>query len=548
MLNVPSRYGLGQATCVRPPNSSDLTGSTHKPGDKKPEGPPTVENAKQRGYGVVFTIAPSPLNRSLIWAGSDTGLIHVTRDGGKNWKDVTPPGLSDWSRISLIEASHSDQAVAYAAVDRSRLEDQTPYLYRTRDYGLTWQAITNGIAPSSFLRAVREDTKSRGLLFAGTELGIYVSFDDGDHWQSLQLNLPVSSVRDLAIHENDLVVATHGRSFWILDNITPLRQVSDAEKAKAFWLYHPAEAYRIDNDSFPGTPIPPEEPTAENPPSGAVIDYFLKSPASKIQLEIFDAQQNLVRKFSSEDPIPKHPPVPVAERWFPKPEVIEKTPGMHRFVWNLTWRSSGGLSADDEAEYHNPSGPREVPGVYQVRLTVDGETQSQPLQVIMDPRSPATPEILQQQFDLAQEIYAETLEARSVLAEIGSVQKKLAEAQQTAGEQKPALKSALTEVQAEIGKILTNKEALADQVPGLQDAYTRLASALQVVESGDRAVPSQAIAVFKESSQQVKARIAEWSSFKQVKLPPLNQKLRDGNLTPIGLSEIEQEVEDLISR
>src|SRR5208337_2866093 len=219
--------------------SPDLTGATgdgHEGKDKKPsspptQGPPTIEEAKRAGYGVVFTIAPSPLNRDLIWAGSDTGLIHLTSDGGKNWKDVTPPGLSDWSKISLIEASHFDPAVAYAAVDRGRLDDQTPYIYRTRDYGATWQLVTNGIIAPAFLRAVREDPQSRGLLFAGTEFGVYVSLDDGDHWQSLQLNLPVSSIRDLTIHEDDLVVATHGRAFWILDNITPLRQVLEAQKA-----------------------------------------------------------------------------------------------------------------------------------------------------------------------------------------------------------------------------------------------------------------------------------------------------------------------------
>jgi photosystem II stability/assembly factor-like uncharacterized protein len=529
--------------------SPDLTGSTTQPGDKKPESPPTVENSKQRGYGVVFTIAPSPVNRDLIWAGTDTGLIHLTRDGGKSWKDVTPKGLSDWSKISLIEASHFDRAVAYAAVDRSRLEDQTPYLYRTRDYGASWQPITNGIAGSAFLRSVREDPKSKGLLFAGTELGAYVSFDDGEHWQSLQLNLPVTSVRDFAVHGDDLVVATHGRSFWILDNITPLRQVVDAGKANAFWLYRPSTAIRVDNDSFSGTPIPPEEPTAENPPSGAMIDYFLKSPADKIQLEIFDSQQNQVRRFSSEDPVAgKHPPLPVAERWFAKPEVLEKTPGMHRFVWNLTWRSSGGPSADEESEYRNPSGPKAVPGMYQVRLTVNGETQNQPLQVIMDPRSPATPETLQKQLELAQQIYAETRETRRVLAEIGSVQKKLADAMQKLGEQNPALKTALGDAQSEIEKILANKQTEADRSPGLQDAYMGAASALRAVESGDRAVPSQAIALYRESHEQIKARIAEWTSFKQSKLPQLNQKLRDGKLAPIAISEIEREVDFLISR
>jgi photosystem II stability/assembly factor-like uncharacterized protein len=538
--------------------SPDLTGATRDArdtrdtkdkGGKKTPTPPTVEEAKRAGYGVVFTIAPSVLNRDLIWAGSDTGLIHLTRDGGKNWKDVSPRGLSDWSKISLIEASHFNPGVAYAAVDRSRLDDQTPYNYRTRDYGATWQLITNGITAPAFLRAVREDPQSRGLLFAGTEFGVYVSFDDGDHWQSLQLNLPVTSVRDLTIHGDDLVIATHGRSFWILDNITPLRQALETRKASGPWLFRPAAAVRIDNDSFSGTPLPPEEPTAENPPNGAMIDYFLPSPASAIRLEVFDAQQNLVRKFSSQDPVTaKHPPLPVAERWLPKPEVLEKTAGTHRFVWNLTWGSSGSPNVDEDAEMRNPGGPKAVPGIYHVRLTVDGKMQDQSLKVIMDPRSPATPEVLAQQLQLGRQMFGETIEARRALAEIGSVQKQLAEVQLKLGAQSSELKSALTEAGSAIGKILTNKEHAADESPGLQDAYAGLASALRVVESGDRAVPSQAIAVYKESSPQVKARVAEWARFKQTRLAQLNQQLREANFAPIVIAEIERQVEFLMSR
>src|SRR5208282_2835325 len=355
--------------------------------DEKRAGAPRLDAAKREGYGVVFTIAPSGLKREVIWAGSDTGLIHVTRDGGKSWKDVTPPEVSAWSKITLIEASHYDAAVAYAAIDRSRLDDQTPYIYRTRDYGASWQLITSGIRAAAFVRAVREDpfsgSKSKGLLFAGTELGVYVSFDDGDHWQSLQLNLPATSVRDLTIHGDDLVIATHGRSFWILDNITPLRQARDAEEAAGAWLYRPATAVRMDRDSFAGTPLPPEEPTAENPPDGAMIDYFLPSGASSVELDVFDAQQNLVRHFSSESAsdkrTAKHESIPVAERWFPKPEVLEKSAGLHRFVWNLAWASSGGPTSDEDADYHVPRGPKAVPGSYQVRLTVDGKAQSQTL-------------------------------------------------------------------------------------------------------------------------------------------------------------------------
>jgi photosystem II stability/assembly factor-like uncharacterized protein len=529
--------------------SPDLTGAGQQTGDNKTQGPPTVENAKQRGYGTVFTIAPSPVNRDLIWAGSDTGLIHLTRDGGKNWKDVTPPGLSAWSKISLIEASHFDPAVAYAAVDRSRLDDFAPHLYRTRDYGATWQPIANGISTSTFLRAIREDPQSKGLLFAGTEFGIYVSFDDGDHWQSLQFNLPVTSIRDLTVHGDDLVVATHGRSFWTLDNITPLRQVSDVRKADGTWLYRPAGAVRVDNDSFSGTPLPPEEPTAENPPNGAMIDYFLKSTAGLVKLEIFNEQQNLVRRFSSEDQrLTKRPSLPIAERWFPKPEFLEKTPGMHRFVWNLASGSSGGPSVTEDDEYRSPSGPKVVPGTYQVRLTVDGQEQSQPLQVVMDPRSPATPDVLLQQFQLGKQIFDESLEARRVLAEISSVQKQLADLQQKLGEQNPELKSALAAAQSETGKIVMGKNNAPERVAGLQEANSGLVSALQVVKSGDRAVPSPAIAVFEESSRQVKACIGDWNAFKQTKLPQLNQQLREIDHAPIAISQIEQEVEFLISQ
>jgi len=529
--------------------SPDLTGSTAVSAEKKPSGAPTVDNAKQRGFGVVATIAPSPLDGKLIWAGSDTGLIQLTRDGGKSWKNITPKGLGDWSEISLIEASHFDPAVAYAAVDRSRVDDPRPLLYRTRDYGATWQAITAGISAPAFLRAIREDPQSKGLLFAGTELGVNVSFDDGDHWQSLQLNLPVSSVRDLTIHGDDLVIATHGRSFWILDNITPLRQTSDARRAKTAFLYHPAAAIRVDNDDFVGTPLPPEEPTAQNPPNGASIDYFLKSPASSVTLEFFDAQHNLVRRLSSEDQNPgKHSTIAVAERWFPKPEILAKTPGMHRFIWDLTWGGSGGPVADEDAAFQNPSGPKAVPGIYQVRLTIDGQFQSQPLEVAMDPRSAATPEVLLQQLQLGNQIFAETVEARRALAEIASVQKQISELQPMLEEKNPELKSALAEIQSGITKIITRKDSDPQATAGLQEAYKDLRSALQVVERGDRAVPSQAVAVYKESSPQVKECIEEWATFKRTRLALLNQQLREKSLPPIAISQTEEEVESLTSR
>jgi photosystem II stability/assembly factor-like uncharacterized protein len=521
--------------------SPDLTGATQTPGtktaDAKNQAPPTVDNAKQRGYGVVFSIAPSSLDGGLIWAGSDTSLIHLTRDEGKTWKDVTPKAIGNWSRISLIEASHFDPGEAYAAVDRHRLDDRAPYLYRTRDYGATWQLITNGIPAQSFLRAVREDPDQKGLLYAGTELGIYVSFDDGDHWQSLQLNLPVTSVQDMTIHGDDLVIATHGRSIWILDDITPLRQVRAAQEAASDWLYRPATAVRVDNDSFLGTPLPPEEPTAENPPNGAVIDYFLKSSAEKMKLEILDGAGNLVRSVSSQDTSPeektgKRPPVPIADRWFPKPQTLEKSAGMHRFVWNLAWGPPESPDGEDtDEEYGAPRGPRAAPGNYEVRLTVDGKTCKQPLQVSMDPRSAATPGELEQQVQLGRQIFAEILRGRKILAEISSVQKQLTNLQSKLNEH-PELKTGTEDAAKELKNILAGASEDASAM-GLQTASSGLGSALHVVESSDQAVPAQALEVYRGSSDAMKRGSEAWSEFKTTRLRQLNQQLPQANLPPI---------------
>jgi len=519
--------------------SPDLTGAAKSAA--KPQGPATVQNAKERGFGVVSSIAPSAQNRELIWAGTDTGLVHITRDGGKTWKNVTPPELNDWSRISLIEASHFDPAVAYVAVERSRLDDQTPYIYRTRDYGATWKLIVQGIPTPDFLRAVREDPRTKGLLFAGTELGVYVSFDDGDRWQPLQLNLPVTSVRDLAIHGDDLVAATHGRSFWILDNITPLRQAREVARTGNAWLFRPATAIRIDNDTFVGTPLPPEEPTADNPPTGAMIDYFLRSPAKTITLEVFDAQQQLVRRFSSEEKAAsKQASLPIADRWLPQTQMLAKTPGMHRFLWNLTWGDSSG-ALDEDGDFRNPSGPKTVPATYHIRLTVDGEVHNQSLQVIMDPRSPATLEALKQQFQLGHQIFSETVEARRAMSEISSAQKQLASAQHGNAAHDAQFNALLTKAQSELGNMLESAESDTKQGRGLQDAYKDMTSALRVVEGSDRAIPAQAALVYKQASAEAKARIKEWAAFKQTQLPQLNQQLRGASLAPIDLDASREE-------
>ena len=251
--------------------------------------------------GVIYTIAPSHKDVNVIWAGTDDGLIHVTRDGGKTWKNITPPELTPWSKVSMLDASHFDDVTVYAAINRIRLDDLKPHIYRTHDGGKTWKEIVTGL-PDAPVNTVREDPVRKGLLYAGTELAVYVSFDDGDHWQPLQRNMPPISIRDLVIHENDLVAGTHGRGFWILDDIAPLRQMNAEIAAADAHLFRPSPALRVRWNNDTDTPLPPEEPAGQNPPDGAILYYNLKSAASgPVTLEIFDSAKKLVRRYSSDD-------------------------------------------------------------------------------------------------------------------------------------------------------------------------------------------------------------------------------------------------------
>jgi photosystem II stability/assembly factor-like uncharacterized protein len=355
---------------------------------------PTTATAAKR-LGVIYTIAPSPLRAPMIWIGTDDGYFQLTNNDGKTWTNVTPPQVTAWSKVVMMEASHFDVNEAYAAVERHQLEDYEPYIYRTRDSGKTWAAITTGLPAGVYVQTVKEDPHRRGLLFAGTELGAYVSFDDGDHWQSLQLNLPHVSVRDLVIHRDDLIVATHGRGFWVLDNVTALRQIdNDMAKSNAF-LFKPAVAINVVPGSDNGTPQPRDEALAENPPFGAVIDYYLKSAANgPVTLEIMDPAGDVIRRYSSDErPTPVDPnTLNIPAFWRPTPEPLSAASGMHRWVWDLrptppaatTQRGAGGGGGGGGGFGFNR--PTVLPGRYSVRLTVGGQSLTQPLIVEPDPR------------------------------------------------------------------------------------------------------------------------------------------------------------------
>jgi photosystem II stability/assembly factor-like uncharacterized protein len=524
---------------------------------------PTIEDAIARGYGTLATVAPSYVDKDVLWTGSDTGIISLTRDGGRSWTNVTPAVMQapdkSWSRVALIEPSRFDAAVAYAAIERHRMDDQSPYIYRTRNYGKSWEPITTGLAAPAFVNAVREDLKQKGLLYAGTEFGVYVSFDDGDHWQPLQLNLPVSSVRDLVVHGDDLVIATHGRSFWILDDITPLRQAASHAHSSTPFLYQPQTTIRIDNDGFPGTPLPPEEPTAQNPPNGAILDYYLPSTARNVELSIYDAKHKLVRHVSSEkesgndsgDKSEKereenHASLPIAERWFPVPQHLETEPGMHRFIWNLSWGTSGVAESDDpdDGEGSIPRGPRVAPGSYTLELEVDGKKAApETLAVVMDPRSPASPTVLQQQFETSYKIFQDSLESRRALAEIGSLEEQLAKIAST-----PALQKQTADLTTSIHALLDGDPHSTERTIGLEQANTELTSALNVAESSDRATPAQALAVYAEARKASAARVQEWASLKKGALADLNQQLKSQSIPPIAIGEIEREVYYLMTR
>src|SRR5215213_2425455 len=280
----------------------------------------TAELKTMPRRGVIYTVAPSYKDVNTIWCGTDDGLIHVTKDGGKTWTNVTPGSITSWSKISIMDAGHFDANTAYAAVNRIRLDDMRPHIYKTHDGGKTWKEIVNGL-PDDPINVVREDPKQKGLLFAGSERSVYVSFDDGEHWQSLRLNMPATSIRDLVVKDEDLVIGTHGRSFWILDNMEPLRQLS-LKKIQSNVLFKPALTYRVRWNMNTDTPLPQEEPSGQNPPDGARIDYYLSEDANNVLLEVMDAKGNKVAGFSNKDTLYKISQVNIPLYWIRKQQIV----------------------------------------------------------------------------------------------------------------------------------------------------------------------------------------------------------------------------------
>jgi photosystem II stability/assembly factor-like uncharacterized protein len=502
---------------------------------------PTAANHQQIGArrGVVYAIAPSPLDAKLLWIGTDDGLVWRSRDDGAHWDDVTPSALDAWSKVGIIEASHFDADSAYVAVDRHRLDDRKPYIWRTRDGGKTWQPIVAGIRDGDFVNAVREDPQRKGLLYAATELGIYVSFDDGGHWQTLQANLPRTSVRDIDVHGDDLVIATHGRGFWIMDNVAPLRQADGRIAKEDAWLYAPAPAMRLRVAAFTGTPLPKDEPTASNPPTGAAIDYVLRHATRKpVELAIRDAHGQLVRRYSSADPVQSNDPAKseVAPEWVSAPPQLATSAGMHRFVWPLRQAAPVEL-----ADHPGDDGMLVPPGNYSVELSVDGRKLHQPLIVVADPRVQLSTESYMAQSAFAHEIESARIRLARAQAEAKALHAALAKerANASAGDAlAPDLQALDATVVAAGGLVDAGNPHNAWALPPntttnfrfLADAFGKLANA---AEGADAEPTPDARAGAAALEPKLALALADWSRLKKNELATLNQRLREKGRKPL---------------
>jgi photosystem II stability/assembly factor-like uncharacterized protein len=460
---------------------------------------PELKSMPRRG--VIYTVAPSYKDVNTIWCGTDDGLIQLTRDGGKTWKNVTPSAVGSWNKISIIDAGHFDVNTAYAAVNKIRLDDMHPYIFKTHDGGKTWTKISNSL-PDDPINVVREDPKQKGLLFAGSETAAYVSFDDGEHWQTLRMNMPATSIRDLIIKDNDVVVATHGRGFWIMDAITALRDIA-AKSINGPTLYKPATTYRVRWNMNTDTPLPPEEPTGQNPPDGAPIDYYLPSDAKEVVLQIKDSRGNLIRRFSSRDTLPNLSGGYIPEYWLRPQEKLSAQNGAHRLVWDLHYTPLNVSPAlPIAAVYMNtvpePTSPWVLPGVYTIQFIVDGQPRgTQDLVVKMDPRVKTSLKDLQLQHDLSLQAYNSRKQIMQINDEINSIK---------TGTGDKIIVDSLNRLQdGERG----SRQASLNQLNGT------FASLFNLLQESDRPPTTQVISAMKNAQADLQTLLGKWSEMKK---------------------------------
>jgi len=515
--------------------------------NKKPKSQEEQETLRPPDRRAITTIAPSALKAGVIWVGTNNGLVQVTTDNGASWQNVSPPGLQKFSEITMVEASHFDPATAYVSVDNHQGNDFRPHIFRTTDYGKSWQEVVKGIPDFSFVKVVREDPERRGLLYAGTETGPFVSFDNGDEWGTLQQNMPTVSVRDMVVHGDDLVAATYGRAFWILDDLSPLRQINEQVAKSSAYLFRPATAIRLRNDLNQDTPLPPEMPAGDNPPTGAIIDYYLKSAASgDVTIAIYDQKGQLVRQLSSvPQPMHSEEPPPVPSYWLYHPAPLPKNAGMNRYVWDLRYAAPEAIqhtypiSALYERTHAEPQGPFVVPGTYEVRLTVDGKTYKQSLTVKMDPRVKISEAALQQQLDFGHKVDSLITQSFNFHEQVGKFQSEVGERRSALAknEEAKATLEALNTFEAKVTKIQGEMQrgfgGFGKPKPTFTLINSEFSTLAESVDQADAAPTDAMHLAYRDYCNDLAKLTQQWSDLMKQELPSVNSQLTQQHVQPL---------------